>query len=425
MKIYLVGGAVRDLLLNRPILEKDWVVVGATVEEMLAQNYQPVGKDFPVFLHPTTKEEYALARTERKTGKGYTQFSFYTDTSVTLNDDLLRRDLTINAMAIAKEDVKNLYLNNQTQREQLISKIIDPFHGQQDLKNKILRHVSPAFAEDPVRILRIARFAARFGDLGFNIHPNTFILMRQMVRNGEVDALVAERVWQEFTTALMETQPEQFFHTLRRCGALEKLFPQLDQLFGVPLDPKHHPEIDSGEHVLLALSRAAKLDCTDAVRFAAMLQMVGNNCTHAQDWPQHSESNTLGDKLIKQLCKHYKVSSEFRDLAILVNKYHGKVYQSFQLSAEQLLDLLEQTDAFRRPRRFDQFLQACLMNCCEFFQETSRDFPQIEFLLNILNATKQISAEQFIESGLQGNEIKKALQTQRISIISDMLSNQK
>lgn len=406
MKIYLVGGAVRDHLLGRIIHEKDWVVIGATPDQMISLGYQAVGKDFPVFLHPNTNEEYALARTERKTGKGYTQFAFHADPSVTLEEDLLRRDLTINA--IAQDEAGN---------------IIDPYGGQKDLHNRILRHVSPAFAEDPVRILRVARFLSRYADLGFNIAPETYFLIRQMVRAGEVDALVPERVWQEFSLALMEPQPQQFFYVLRKCGALAILFPELDQLFGIPDNPQLHPEIDCGEHALLALNRAAKSNYSDQVRFAALVLNVGKNHTAFTQWPNHLDYQEQGIKLIQQLCTKYHASSNFRELAILAIRFHEKVYRAHQLNSEELLTLLEKTDAFRRPERFQDFLLACEVNYCQSFQEQKVLFTQNEFINNMLHATNKIDITQFVNSGLKDNALGLAIHNKRLSVINDILAN--
>lgn len=405
MKIYLVGGAVRDQLLGRPVHEKDWVVIGATVEQMLAQGYQAVGKDFPVFLHPQTHDEYALARTERKTGKGYTQFSFHADPAVTLEEDLMRRDLTINA--IAQDDAGTIF---------------DPYGGRQDLDNKILRHVSPAFTEDPVRILRVARFMARYADLGFKIATETSILMRQMVRAGEVDALVPERVWQEFSLALTEPQPQQFFRVLRSCGALAILFPELDHLFGIPESVKSHPEIDCGEHALLALTRAANLNYTSQIRFAALLLNLGKNHTAVTLWPNHAQYQKTGVKLAQQLCTRYRASSHFRELGILTIRFHDQVYKALQLNAEELLNLLEQTDAFRRPDRFQEFLRACEVNYCAGLFEKNIYFPQYDYLIQILLIANQISVAELLKQGLQNSELGQAIHKQREELIAQYIT---
>ncbi len=405
MKIYLVGGAVRDQLLGRPVHEKDWVVIGATVDQMLSLGYQAVGKDFPVFLHPQTHDEYALARTERKTGKGYTQFAFHADPSVTLEEDLLRRDLTINAMAQDEAGI-----------------IIDPYGGQRDLNARILRHVSPAFAEDPVRILRVARLLARYADLGFSIAPETYYLMRQMVRAGEVNALVPERVWQEFSLALMETQPQQFFRVLRKCGALAILFPELDQLFGIPDVPQLHAEIDCGEHALLALTRAAKLNYSGNIRYSALLLNVGKNTTPFVDWPVHKDYQETGVKLVSRLCARYHVSHDYHELAILNIRFHHIVYQSLHLDAETLLTLLVKTDAFRRPERFQKFLIACELNYCEGINiDSTISFPQKDFLNDVLKTAGQISVEELISQGLQNGALGQALYDKRLEEIDKTL----
>ncbi len=406
MKIYLVGGAVRDQLLGRPVHEKDWVVIGATPEQMLSQGYQAVGKDFPVFLHPKTHDEYALARTERKTGKGYTQFAFYADPHVTLEEDLLRRDLTINAMA--QDDAGN---------------IIDPYGGKQDLENRILRHVSAAFAEDPVRILRVARFLARYANLGFTIATETYFLMRQMVRAGEVNALVPERVWQEFSLALMELQPQQFFRVLRKCGALAILFPELDQLFGIPDNPQLHTEIDCGEHALFALTRAANSGYSDQVRFAALLFNFGKNLTPFTQWPNHDGYQEAGVKLIQQLCTRYRASSHFRELAILANRFHENIYHAQQLNAEEILTLLQKTDAFRRPERFREFLLICEVNYCQEFHENKVLFTQKEFINNILSETNKVDITRLVNSGLKDHALVLAIHKERLSVINNILIN--
>jgi tRNA nucleotidyltransferase (CCA-adding enzyme) len=404
LKIYLVGGAVRDQLLGRPVYEKDWVVIGATIDQMLSLGYHAVGKDFPVFLHPQTHEEYALARTERKTGKGYTQFAFHADPGVTLEEDLLRRDLTINAMA--QDEAGN---------------IIDPYGGQRDLNNRILRHVSSAFAEDPVRILRVARLLSRYADLGFSIAPETYYLMRQMVRAGEVNALVPERVWQEFSLALMEPQPQQFFRVLRKCGALAILFPELDQLFGIPDVPQFHAEIDCGEHALLALTRAAKLNYSGQIRFAALLQNLGKDRTPFTQWPIHAHYQEDGVKLTQQLCSRYRASSNFRDLAMLTIRFHEYVYKALQLNAEELLTLFEKTDAFRRPERFQEFLLACEVNYCTGIIKDQISFSQKDFITEVLQKTSQVPITDLISQGLQNNELGNAIHQKRLLAINELL----
>ena len=340
MKIYSVGGAVRDALLGLEVIDRDWVVVGARPEEMLAQGFRPVGKDFPVFLHPQTHEEYALARTERKTAPGYAGFSFHAAPDVTLEYDLRRRDLTINA--IAQDEAGNL---------------IDPYHGREDLAAGILRHVSPAFAEDPVRILRVARFMARFAD--FRVAPETMELMRAMTAAGEVDALVAERVWQEISNGLMAAQPSRMFETLRECGALAKLLPELDALWGVPQRADYHPEIDTGVHMMMVLDMAARLDTPLPARFAALTHDLGKATTPKDILPRHHGHEQRSVDLLIPVCDRWRVPTECRDVARLTARYHGNIHCFDELRDSTRLDLLERCDALRRPERFDLVLQAC------------------------------------------------------------------
>ncbi len=342
MKVYLVGGAVRDKLLGLAGQDRDYVVVGATPEQMVTRGFRPVGADFPVFLHPETKEEYALARTERKSGRGYKGFTVYAAPDVTLEDDLRRRDLTINAMA--EDEAGNL---------------VDPFGGAADLRDGVLRHVSSAFSEDPVRILRIARFAARFADRGFRIADETRALMREIVAAGEVDHLVAERVWVEFERALAEKTPTKFIEVLRDCGALARLLPEIDQLFGVPQPEQHHPEIDTGLHTLLVLDAAAHLSTDACVRFAALTHDLGKGTTPKKDWPQHIGHEGRGVKLVRGLCERLRAPNEYRDLAVLVAQYHLHCHRALELRAATLLQTLEALDVFRRPERLEKFLIAC------------------------------------------------------------------
>lgn len=400
MKIYLVGGAVRDELLDIPNTEKDWVVVGATVEEMLALDFKPVGKDFPVFLHPQTHEEYALARTERKTGRGYTQFAFHADPTVTLEEDLKRRDLTINA--IAKTDTGEL---------------IDPYGGKKDIENRILRHVSDAFIEDPVRILRIARFTARFGYLGFVIHDDTLKLLRHMVQNGEVNALVAERVWQEFSQALSEKNPELFFQVLRNCGALRILFPEIDRLFGVPNPVKWHPEVDTGIHTLLVLQAACRLSADPKVRFAALVHDIGKGLTPWTDWPHHHGHEEKGLGSVSALCKRYKVPSEYSALARLVSRYHGLCYKALELKASTLVKLLRKLDVQRKPERFEQFLLACEADFHGRPGYENKPYPQAVFLKEVATALKQVAIKPLLDQGLSGEALKQAIYQAQVSAI--------
>jgi tRNA nucleotidyltransferase (CCA-adding enzyme) len=343
MNIWMVGGAVRDGLLGLPVTDRDWVVTGQTPESMRAAGYTPVGKDFPVFLHPTTKDEVALARTERKTAPGYHGFSFSADASVTLEDDLSRRDLTINAMA---QDAQGV--------------ITDPFGGQRDLAAKLLRHVSPAFAEDPVRILRLARFAARFND--FSVAPETTALMQQMVAAGEVDALVSERVWQELSRGLMEMQPSRMFEVLRSCGALAKLLPEVDRLWGVPQRADYHPEIDTGVHLMLVLDMAARLHAPLAVRFACLGHDLGKGTTPADVLPRHLGHEERSVTLVRAVSERLRVPTDCRALAEVVAREHGNIHRSASFGAAALVRLLERCDALRRPERWDEILLAC--ECC-------------------------------------------------------------
>lgn len=406
MEIYLVGGAVRDTLLGLPVKERDYVVVGATPQEMINKGFRLVGKDFPVFLHPDTHDEYALARTERKTGPGYTGFTCYAAPDVTLKDDLKRRDLTINAIA-----------------QTLKGDIIDLYGGQHDLDQKILRHVSPAFAEDPVRILRVARFAARFAPLGFRIAPETLVLMQSMVRAGEVDALVTERVWQEFSRALSETAPQAFIRVLRECGALKILFPEIDQLFGMPNPPQWHPEIDSGIHTMMVLEQAARLSEESIVRFAALLHDVGKGMTPATDWPSHPGHEERGVALIKQLCQRYRVPRDYQELAVLVARYHGDIHRASSLKATTLIKLLEKTDAFRRPQRFDYFLLACKADARGRPTHENDDYPQREFLQKIFATANEVNIQSLLDRGLTGAALGNALHQARVAAVKKICNN--
>jgi tRNA nucleotidyltransferase (CCA-adding enzyme) len=342
MKVYLVGGAVRDALLGRPVGERDYVVVGATPDELLARGFRPVGKDFPVFLHPQDGDQYALARTERKTGTGYYGFATRFSPDVTLEEDLARRDLTINAMARDDDGT-----------------IIDPYGGRRDLEARVLRHVSPAFVEDPLRVLRVARFAARFAPLGFTVAPETLVLMREIVRSGEMQSLVPERVWTETERALGERQPKVYFETLRECEALAAVFPEIDRLFGVPQPEKWHPEIDTGVHTLQVLDVACELSDDTAVRFAALVHDLGKGLTPSHLWPSHVGHEHAGVGVIERLCERLKVPNAHRDLGVLVSKEHQRIHRAAELRDATVLDVLEATDAFRRPARFEQLLLAC------------------------------------------------------------------
>lgn len=403
MKIYLVGGAVRDKLLQRPVTEKDWVVVGSSPEQMQQLGYTPVGKDFPVFLHPDTKEEYALARTERKTGHGYGGFSFYCAQDVTLEEDLIRRDLTINAMAETAE-----------------GEIIDPYNGQQDLANKLLRHVSPAFAEDPVRILRIARFAARYHHLGFRVADETIALMQTMVASGEANHLVAERVWKETERALGEPNPEIFIEVLRSANALALLFPEIDALFGVPQTATHHPEIDTGIHTLMSLQQAVKLGGNSCVRFATLLHDLGKAKTPPEEWPRHIAHESRSLPLVKDLCTRVAAPKEFKELALIVAQWHTHCHRALELNPATLLKVLHSTDALRRPERFEQFLVCCEADARGRTGFETRAYPQADYFRQCLIAAKQVDVAAIQAQGLSGQAFGEALDQQRLTQLSSL-----
>jgi tRNA nucleotidyltransferase (CCA-adding enzyme) len=403
MKIYLVGGAVRDYLLNRPVTEKDYVVVGATPEQMLAQGFKPVGQDFPVFLHPQTHAEYALARTERKVAPGYQGFQFHASPEVTLEEDLLRRDLTINAMAMDEGGT-----------------IVDPLGGQKDIQARQLRHVSEAFSEDPVRILRIARFYARFAEYGFTIAPATVRLMRAMVKNGEVDALVAERVWQEWQRALGEKNPEKFFQALRYCGALKKLIPELDLLYGVPAKPKYHPEIDSGVHTCKVLQQAVQLSQDPQVRFAAVLHDLGKGLTPVSQWPSHKGHEKQGVALVQQVCKRFKAPKDYAQLARLVTEFHGLCHRALELRPATIYDFLKQLDAFRRPQRFQQFLLACKADSQGRPGFEHNAYPQAQWLQDCVQAAQQVKVAELLDEGYKGPALGEQIRLQAIGLIAHL-----
>ncbi|WP_144143638.1 multifunctional CCA addition/repair protein [Paraburkholderia sp. BCC1884] len=379
MNIYAVGGAIRDELLGVPVQDRDYVVVGSTPEQMVAQGYRPVGKDFPVFLHPQTHEEYALARTERKTAAGYHGFQFFYAPDVTLEEDLARRDLTINAMA---REVRP--------DGELTGPVIDPFNGRGDLDARLFRHVSDAFLEDPVRILRIARFAARFTD--FTVAPDTLTLMRKMVADGEVDALVAERVWQEVSRGLMEKQPSRMFAVLRECGALARILPEIDALFGVPQRADYHPEVDTGVHVMMVLDHAARQGYTLPVRFAALTHDLGKATTPEDVLPRHIGHEERSVALLRPLCERLRVPNECRDLALLVAREHGNIHRVMEFGAAALVRLLERSDAIRKPARFAEALQACEADARGRLGFEMRDYPQAERLRVALVAARGVDA---------------------------------
>jgi tRNA nucleotidyltransferase (CCA-adding enzyme) len=379
MNIYAVGGAIRDELLGVPALDRDYVVVGATPEQMVAQGYRPVGKDFPVFLHPQTHEEYALARTERKTAAGYHGFQFFYAPDVTLEEDLARRDLTINAMA------------RQLQPDgTLTGPVIDPFNGQGDLQARVFRHVSDAFLEDPVRILRVARFAARFTD--FTVAPQTLELMQKMVSAGEVDALVPERVWQELSRGLMEARPSRMFEVLRECGALVRILPEIDALWGVPQRADYHPEVDTGVHVMMVVDHAAAQGYALAVRFAALTHDLGKATTPDDVLPRHIGHEGRSVDLLKPLCERLRVPNECRDLAVLVAREHGNIHRVMEMGAAAVVRLLERGDAIRKPGRFAEALQACEADARGRLGFEAREYPQAERLRVALVAARAVDA---------------------------------
>ena len=397
LKIYCVGGAVRDQLLGLPVQDHDWVVVGSTPEQMISLGFKPVGSDFPVFLHPETHEEYALARTERKTSAGYKGFSIYASPEVTLEQDLLRRDFTINAIA---QDIDGA--------------LIDPYNGQVDLKAGILRHVSAAFAEDPVRILRAARFVARFG---FSIAPETLALMQAMVNNGEVDALVAERVWQELARGLMEKQPSRFFTTLRDCGALQKILPEVDALFGVPQPEKYHPEIDCGIHTMMVADDAARQGYTLEVRFAALMHDLGKGATPADILPRHIGHEMRSVDLLKDICERLRVPSECRDLGLLVARFHGDIHRAKELRAETIVRLFDHCDLWRKPERFALILQACESDARGRTGHENNDYPQTPYLLGCAKAAQAVNAGAIASACSDKNMIPNKVRQARIEAV--------
>lgn len=403
MKIYRVGGAVRDQLLNLPFTEIDWVVEGATPEEMLQLGYQQVGRDFPVFLHPKTKQEYALARTERKSGKGYTGFVVHAAPDVTLEQDLLRRDLTINAMAM---DYDN--------------SVIDPYGGQRDLADRVLRHVSPAFAEDPLRVLRVARFAARFAPLGFTVAPETLALMRELVDAGEMQHLVAERVWQEMQKALQSAAPQVFVQVLRDCGALAVLLPELDALFGVPQPEFFHPEIDTGVHMLMVVEQAVRLSNALPVRFAALVHDLGKGNSPRELWPAHTGHEERGVELIDALCERLRVPNDCRELAIVVSRQHTRCHKAMKHKAEELFTTLENCDALRRGERFGQFLLACEADARGRLGLEQRAYPQAERLRQALEVARKADVASLAKK-FHKEELGLAIKQARISAIAQWL----
>jgi tRNA nucleotidyltransferase (CCA-adding enzyme) len=407
MHIYLVGGAVRDNLLKRPVVDRDHVVVGALPEELLALGYKPVGKDFPVFLHPRTGEEYALARTERKTGRGYHGFVFQADATVTLEQDLARRDLTINAIAQDEHGA-----------------LTDPYHGVRDIEARVLRHVSPAFVEDPVRVLRVARFAARFAPFGFTVADETMALMRQMVRDGEVDHLVPERVWAETCKALAEPQPSAFLRVLREAGALRVLFPEVDALYGVPQRAEFHPELDTGVHMEMVLDAAARLaPGNDVVGFSALVHDLGKALTPVDELPRHVGHEHRGVAPLRALAARLKVPTEHAALAEVVCREHLNAHRAFELKPATVLKLLSALDALRRPARLDAFLAACAADKRGRLGHEHDDYPQAAYLREARAAAAAVDASAFVAQGLSGPAIGKAMEAARVSAIATLKTN--
>jgi len=414
LDVYLVGGAVRDQLLNRAVKDHDYLVVGASVDKMLSLGFNQVGKDFPVFLHPKTKQEYALARTERKQGQGYTGFSCYAEPDVTIEQDLLRRDLTVNAMAMTSE-----------------GKIIDPYHGQQDLENRVLRHVSDAFIEDPLRVLRVARFAARYHRYGFTIASETLALMTKISESGELLTLSAERVWQEMQRTLAEdtdseneleqASPEIFFQILHQCQALKALWPELDALWNVPNPAQWHPEICSGVHTMMVLQQAVLLtknhDNKTAIRFAALCHDLGKGLTASEHWPSHRGHEKAGLPLVEKIAKQLKVPTHYKQLALKVCEHHLHCHKAFQLKPSTILKIFDQLDVWRKPQEFEDFLIACKSDFLGRLGFEDRPYPQEQFLKEAMLAACQVNAKTFVEQGLTGIAIKEAMAKARLNAI--------
>ena len=404
----MVGGAVRDALLGLPVQDRDWVVVGATPEALVAQGYVPVGKDFPVFLHPVSREEYALARTERKTAQGYRGFAVHTAPDVTLEEDLARRDLTINAIAQGADGT-----------------LTDPYGGQRDIAARVLRHVTEAFAEDPVRILRVARFAARFPD--FSIAPDTLALMQRMVADGEVDALVPERVWQELSRGLMAQQPSRMFEVLRACGALHKLLPEVTRLWGVPQRADYHPEVDTGVHLMMVLDMAAQLHAPLPVRFACLGHDLGKGTTPVAEWPRHIGHEERSARLVKNLCQRLRVPNDCSEIAGVVAREHGNIHRSSEFGAAALVRLLERCDAFRKPQRFEDILFACECDARGRLGLSEQPYPQRQRLLGALSAAQSVLTAEVAAAaearGLTGAAIGEAVQAARTAALNSWLTS--
>jgi tRNA nucleotidyltransferase (CCA-adding enzyme) len=404
MKVYLVGGAVRDSLLGIEPEERDWVVVGANDATMLANGYRRVGRDFPVYLHPQTNEQYALARRERKSGRGYTGFAVEADEDVTLEQDLMRRDLTVNAIARDETGI-----------------LIDPFHGQRDIAERVLRHVSPAFNEDPLRVLRVARFAARFAPLGFRVAEETMALMRAMGESGELEFLVAERVWVETERALASAAPQEYLRVLRECGALAVVFPEIDRLFGVPQPARHHPEIDTGEHMLLCLGVAARMQLSPRARFALLTHDLGKGLTPREEWPSHILHEQRGAEAVGALCERLGVPAKWRSLALQVCLHHTRCHRLMEMRPPAIVRLLSDLDVFRNPEPLEDFLAACEADARGRTGCEDASYPQAQRLRSAYTAARAITAEAAVARGLQGAAIASAMHQQRVAAVAQQL----
>ena len=420
MQIYRVGGSVRDELLGLPVKDRDWVVVGATPEQMSALGYLPVGKDFPVFLHPQTREEYALARTERKTARGYKGFADHTSPEVTLEEDLARRDLTINSIAV------HGHLTLGDGQNDSENGLIDPYGGQRDLRNRVLRHVTDAFREDPVRILRVARFAARFSD--FRVAPETLQLMREMVEHGEADHLVAERVWQEMARGLMEATPSRLFDVLIECGALKVLLPEVDRLWGVPQRPDYHPEIDTGVHLMMVLDMSARLHAPLTVRLACLMHDLGKGTTPADMLPRHIGHEERSVKLLKGVCERLRIPVDCKELAEVVAREHGNIHRSGDFSPAATVRLLERCDAFRKPARFGEILLACECDARGRLGFEDQPYPQRERLAGALAVASSVAtaeiAERAMAAGITGHKVGELIHAARVAVVAAWLASQ-
>jgi len=408
VEVYLVGGAVRDELLNRPVVDRDWVVIGATPKILIDQGYQQIGNDFPCFLHPETKDEYALARTEHKSGKGHTGFVCDFSPEVTLEEDLSRRDLTINAIAKTAE-----------------GEYIDPYNGQTDLMNKVLRHVSDAFADDPLRVLRVARFAARYAILDFTVHPSTLEIMTQLVDSGELAELTPERVWKEMSRALTEPRPSEFFRVLRTCGALKVLMPELDSLFGVPQPPQHHPEVDTGDHVMMVVNIAKERFDNLIVTWAALMHDLGKGVTPEVEWPRHIRHEIKGVPLVEAVCERYKVPKDFRTLAMLVSEHHLRCHKLLEMRPKSVLKLLEVLDGFRRAERVRYFAQACEADARGRLGLEEREYPQSSLLIDCNQVAIDTDIKPLLSEGYEGLKLAEQIRRLRLGSIKCYMAQYK